>query len=263
MVNFGDAALNMTSGWVQEFAEKWPARVRLPFACNININYLDEEDIAALKRAGCVSVQFGLESGSEDVRLKVFKKGYTDEIVYGIPKLLRKHKITYRTNNMMGSPTETLEDMFETARVNKRIRPNGCTVLIYRPFKSTVLGQEDYAKGRVDVGKDIGPSLQNDTMMKRDDVREVVNLQKLFNVAVYVPGGEALVRRLIRFPRNAAYDWTLLAFLWYQHAVVSGYGMLDDFKLGLKNVKQIFGRSRPEGRRSFVETLDTGVEATI
>jgi radical SAM superfamily enzyme YgiQ (UPF0313 family) len=263
MVNFGDAALNMTSGWVQEFADKWPRRVGLPFACNININYLDEEDVVALKRAGCVSVQFGLESGSEDVRLKVFKKGYTDEIVYGIPKLLRKHKITYRTNNMMGSPTETLEDMFETARVNKRIRPNGCTVLIYRPFKSTVLGQEDYAKGRVDVGKDIGPSLQNDTMMKRDDVREVVNLQKLFNVAVYMPGGEALVRRLIRLPRNPAYDWTLLAFLWYQHAVVSGYGMLDDFKLGLKNVKQIFGKSRPEGRRSFVETLDTGVEATI
>ncbi len=263
MVNFGDAALNMTSGWVQEFADKWPRRVGLPFACNININYLDEEDIVALKRAGCVSVQFGLESGSEDVRLKVFKKGYTDEIVYGIPKLLRKHKITYRTNNMMGSPTETLEDMFETARVNKRIQPNGCTVLIYRPFKSTVLGQEDYAKGRVDLEKDIGPSLQNDTMMKREDVREVVNLQKLFNVAVYVPGGEAVVRKLIHLPRNPAFDFTLLAFLWYQHAVVSGYGMLDDFKLGMKNVKNIFGKSRPEGMRSFVETLDTGAEATI
>ena len=77
-------------------------------------------------------MQFGLESGSEDVRLKVYKKGYTDEIVYGIPKLLRKHKITYRTNNIMGSPAETLDDMFETARVNKRIKPNGCTVLIYR-----------------------------------------------------------------------------------------------------------------------------------
>jgi hypothetical protein len=99
--------------------------------------------------------------------------------------------------------------------------------------------------------------------MKREDVREVVNLQKLFNVAVYVPGGEALVRRLIRLPRNPAYDWTLLAFLWYQHAVVSGYGMLDDFKLGLKNVKQIFGKSRPEAPRSFLETLDTGAEATV
>jgi len=263
MVNFGDAALNMTSGWLQEFSEKWPKRVGLPFACNININYLDEDDIAALKRAGCVSVQFGLESGSEEVRLKVFKKGYTDEVVYGIPKLLRKHKITYRTNNMMGSPAETLEDMFETARVNKRIKPNGCTVLIYRPFKSTVLGQEDYATGRVDLEKDIGPSLQNDTMMKRGDVREVVNLQKLFNVAVYVPGGEAIVRQLIRMPRNPAFDFTLLAFLWYQHAVVSGYGMLDDFKLGMKNVKQIFGKSRPEARRSFLETLDTGAEATV
>ncbi|MFT5154626.1 MAG: anaerobic magnesium-protoporphyrin IX monomethyl ester cyclase, partial [Planctomycetota bacterium] len=81
MVNFGDAALNMERGWVQEFADKWPRKVGLPFACNVNINYLNEGDIIALKRAGCVSVQFGLESGSEDVRLKVYKKGYTDEIV--------------------------------------------------------------------------------------------------------------------------------------------------------------------------------------
>ncbi len=94
------------------------------------------------------------------MRLEVYKKGYTDEHVERIPKLFKKHKITFRTNNMMGSPAETLEDMFQTARVNRRIKPQGCTVLIYRPFKSTVLGREDFAEGRVDLDKDIGPSLQ-------------------------------------------------------------------------------------------------------
>ena len=72
---------------------------------------IPEDDIEAMARAGCTSVQFGLESGSEEVRLRVYKKGYTDKVVYSIPKLLRKHKITYRTNNIMGSPAETLEDM--------------------------------------------------------------------------------------------------------------------------------------------------------
>jgi radical SAM superfamily enzyme YgiQ (UPF0313 family) len=268
MVNFGDAALNMLHGWVEEFAEKWPKRVGLPFACNVNINYLKESDIVALKRAGCVSVQFGLESGNEDVRLRVYKKGYTEEYVREIPKLLHKHKITFRTNNIMGSPAETLEDMFETVRTNRDIKPQGCTVLIYRPFKSTELGREDFAKGRVEIGKDIGPSLQNDSQMMRDDLREVVNLQKLFNLAVYLPGGLPLVRRLIKLPRNPLYDFTLLGFLWYQHAVVSGYGMLDDVKLGLKNFGQIFGRSkggthRYGARNQLVETLDLGSEATV
>ncbi|HKX45649.1 MAG TPA: radical SAM protein [Planctomycetota bacterium] len=269
MVNFGDAALNMMSGWVQEFAEKWPVRVGLPFACNININFLDEDDIAALKRAGCVSVQFGLESGSEDVRLRVYKKGYTDKVVYSIPKLLKKHKITFRTNNIMGSPAESLEDMFNTVRTNKAIKPNGCTVLIYRPFKSTELGREDFAKQRVDIGKDIGPSIQNDSQMKREDVEQVVNLQKLFNVAVYLPFGVPLVKSLIKLPRNPLFDWTLLAFLWYQHAVVSGYGMMDDFKLGLKNIGQIFGKGRggvhqyTESGNQFLETLDTGRDAAV
>ena len=271
MVNFGDAALNMESGWIQEFAEKWPERVGLPFACNVNINYLDEDDIEAMSRAGCTSVQFGLESGSEEVRLRVYKKGYTDKVVYSIPRLLRKHKITYRTNNIMGSPAETLEDMFNTVRTNRAIKPNGCTVLIYRPFKSTELGREDFELDRVDHEKDIGPSLQYDSQMKREDVEEVVNLQKLFNVAVYLPFGLPLVKSLIRLPRNPLFDWTLLAFLWYQHAVVSGYGMMDDFKLGLKNLGQIFGKKTggmhkygdEVVKNQFLDTMDTGQDAAI
>jgi radical SAM superfamily enzyme YgiQ (UPF0313 family) len=269
MVNFGDAALNMLHGWVEEFAEKWPRRVGLPFACNVNINYLKETDIVALKRAGCVSVQFGLESGNEDVRLRVYKKGYTEEYVREVPKLLHKHKITFRTNNIMGSPAETLEDMFETVRTNRRIRPQGCTVLIYRPFKSTELGREDFEKQRVDIGKDIGPSLQYDSQMLRDDLREVVNLQKLFNLGVYLPGGMTLVKRLIKLPRNPLYDFTLLGFLWYQHAVVSGYGMLDDLALGFKNIGQIFGHKKGgthrygEKRNPLVETMDLGNEVTV
>jgi anaerobic magnesium-protoporphyrin IX monomethyl ester cyclase len=264
MINFGDAALNMQHGWIQEFAAKWPARVGLPFACNVNINYLNEDDIAALERAGCVSVQFGLESGSEEVRLKVYKKGYTDEVVYGIPPLLRKHKLSYRTNNIMGGPAETLDDMFETVRVNKRIRPQGCTVLIYRAFKSTVLGREDYRLGRVDLTKDIGPSIQHDSHMRRDDVKQVVNLQKLFNLAVYVPGGIPLVQRLIRMPRNRAFEFCQLFFLWYQHAVVSGYGMKDDFLLGLKNIGQILQPTRSrQPRESFLDHLDIGQDAAI
>jgi hypothetical protein len=126
-----------------------------------------------------------------------------------------------------------------------------------------VLGQEDFKLGRVDEQKDIGPSIQNDSMMKRADVREVVNLQKLFNVAVYVPGGETIVRQLIKLPRNPAFDFTLLSFLWYQHAVVSGYGMLDDFKLGLKNVRNIFGKSGEKRKQSFLDTIDTGGEASV
>jgi hypothetical protein len=177
---------------------------------------------------------------------------------------LKKHKLTFRTNNIMGSPAETLEDMFETVRVNKKIQPNGCTVLIYRSFRSTVLGKEDFELGRLDEGKDIGPSIQHDSNMIREDVREVVNLQKLFNVAVYVPFGMPIVRALVRLPRNRLFEVTQLSFLWYQHAVVSGYGMLDDFLLGLKNLRNIFQptRRRTAGK-ALRERMETGVETTV
>ena len=98
----------------------------------------------------------------------------------------------------------------------------------------------------------------------REDVHEVVNLQKLFNVAVYVPFGMPLVRALIRLPRNRVFEVTQLSFLWYQHAVVSGYGMLDDFLLGLKNLRNIFQpTSRKPTGKSLAERMETGVETTV
>ncbi|MFT5152725.1 MAG: hypothetical protein ACI841_002724 [Planctomycetota bacterium] len=184
--------------------------------------------------------------------------------MYSIPKLLRKHKISYRTNNIMGSPAESLEDMFQTAQTNRDIKPQGCTVLIYRPFKSTVLGREDFKLGRVDLDKDIGPSIQLDSMMRRDDLKEVVNLQKLFNVAVYMPMGIPIVRQLVKLPRNKAFDVTLLGFLLYQHAVVSGYGLLDDMKLGLRNIGNIFGSSsKGRAKSGLIDTMDIGSDAGI
>ncbi|MFT7671265.1 MAG: anaerobic magnesium-protoporphyrin IX monomethyl ester cyclase [Planctomycetota bacterium] len=267
MVNFGDAALNMARGWLKEFADKWPKRVGLPFACNVNINFLNEDDIINMKRAGCVSVQFGLESGNEDVRLRVYKKGYTDKIVYSIPQLLRKHKISFRTNNIMGSPAETLDDMYQTVKQNREIKPAGCTVLIYRPFRSSALGREDFEIGRVDVGKDIGPSIHSDSQMIRDDLNEVINLQRLFNIAVFVPGGLPVVKQLIKIPRNPVFGAVGLGFLWYQHAVVSGFGMIDDIKLGVKNLPQIFGRksggTHEYGKTSLADIMDIGSDAAI
>ena len=115
----------------------------------------------------------------------------------------------------------------------------------------------------VDEQEDFGPSIQNDSMMRRDDLREVVNLQKLFNIAVYMPSGIPIVKQLVKLPRNPAFDFSLLFFLWYQHAVVSGYGMLDDLRLGLENVGQIFGKSGSQAQRSFRDTLDIGSDAAI
>ncbi|MDG2142207.1 MAG: hypothetical protein P8N31_01500, partial [Planctomycetota bacterium] len=197
----------------------------------------------------------------------VYKKGYTDKIVYSIPQLLKKHNISYRTNNIMGSPAESLDDMYQTVSQNREIKPAGCTVLIYRPFKSSALGRVDFEQGRVDIGKDIGPSIHSDSQMVRDDLKEVINLQRLFNIAVFMPGGFPLVKKLVKLPNNPAFDGVGLAFLWYQHAVVSGFGMLDDFKLGVRNLSQIFGRksggTHQYGKTKLTDTMDIGTGADL
>ena len=84
------------------------------------------------------------------------------------------------------------------------------------------------------------------------------------SVSSIVPGGIPLVKQLIKLPRNRLFELSQLSFLWYQHAVVSGYGMLDDFLLGLKNVSQILQPTRTRApRETFLDHMDIGRDAAL
>ena len=58
--------------------------------CLVRADQVDEESIAALRRAGLKNVFFGIESGDEAVRNGLLKKGVSDEDIHQTAGLLRK-----------------------------------------------------------------------------------------------------------------------------------------------------------------------------
>ncbi len=104
----------------------------------------DEEVVSSLARAGCVSIDIGVESLKQDV-LDRINKDLAVEDVHAAVKLLRKYKISPKLNIMFGTtPDETPEDIVWTVKELKRIDPDHVMFAIATPFKGTAFF--DYCK---------------------------------------------------------------------------------------------------------------------
>ena len=60
--------LSMKEEKLIELSKVYKEKVNLPFIIESTINTVSEAKIKALKEMGCLSISFGLESGSEHLR---------------------------------------------------------------------------------------------------------------------------------------------------------------------------------------------------
>jgi radical SAM superfamily enzyme YgiQ (UPF0313 family) len=102
------------------------------------VNTVDEEVLRALKRAGCQRIHYGVEAGTQKI-LNVLRKGITLEQVEKAFRITKEAGIQTAAYFMIGSPTETKEDILQTVKFMKKINPDYVHVTITTPFPATDL----------------------------------------------------------------------------------------------------------------------------
>jgi len=116
----------------------WDIRVR--------VDTVDEEMLKKLKRANCERIHYGVEAGTEKI-LKVLRKGITlDQVKYAF-KLTKKIGISTLAYFMIGSPTETKEDILATIEFAKKLNPDFVHITITTPFPATAIYQKGLEEG--------------------------------------------------------------------------------------------------------------------
>jgi len=205
-VLFMDDTFILQDRWLHEFMARYKAEVALPFWCQVRANLVTDDKIALFKDAGCVSVSFGLEAGNDELRNTVLNRNMSREEILGAAEILRRHDITFMTNNMLGLPTGNLATDFETLELNAQCRPAYANVFLFQPYPKTALGEWAYEQGWM-MGSfdDLSGSVSSDTVIKfgsEAEKRQIENLQKLFALGVEYPWLLPLIRRLIRLPSN-------------------------------------------------------------
>jgi anaerobic magnesium-protoporphyrin IX monomethyl ester cyclase len=164
-VFFRDDTFTWHREWAMEFCEAMATRQLLPFEILSRVDCLDDEMIAALKRAGCTCVWIGIDAGDGHIRMDLLEKGTTYEQIIDTADRLHAAGITVMTTNMVGLPHETPEKFRKTVELNRRIyrdrlafSPGGGSgpkIFVYGPFPGTPMADEcermgwapDYPKG--------------------------------------------------------------------------------------------------------------------
>ncbi|MBI2267168.1 MAG: B12-binding domain-containing radical SAM protein [Armatimonadetes bacterium] len=111
---------------------------RIEWACQTRVDTVSDEVLSEMKKAGCVQIDFGVESGSDRI-LKVLRKGVLSAQVEEAFRLVHKNGIRACATFMLGNPEETKEDMEQTLRLAKKIKPDYAIFYYTTPYPRTVL----------------------------------------------------------------------------------------------------------------------------
>ena len=110
--------------------------LKFEWICDTRLNCVDEEILLAMKKAGCIRVKVGIESGSRKI-LKQINKQITPEMAIEKTALIRKMGLQFTAYYMIGFPEETNEDAQETINLAKRIDADYNSLSIVSPYYGT------------------------------------------------------------------------------------------------------------------------------
>jgi radical SAM superfamily enzyme YgiQ (UPF0313 family) len=207
-VEFTDDLFSLNRSWAMEFLGIYKVRAGVPFGVNVHARFIDDGLARALKEAGCNSVSFGIESGSEKNRWNLLGKDVTNLEMIRCAEILRRNGLSYRTFNIMGLPGETLEEAMETVRFNQAIKPDfgGCTLAVPLPgtrFAGICSEMTGISEG--EYMERINKSWFDSSAIPGPDADNIRNLHKFFGILVRYPKLEPLVRFLMRLPPNPVF----------------------------------------------------------
>ena len=122
--------------------------INIHFKISARVDTINKEVIAALKKAGCYRIHYGIESASPK-HLKYLQKGQTPEKVERACKMTRDAGLGFFAYMMIGIPHETKEEMFETVDFAKKLKPDYAQFSICTPYPKVELYYQMIQEGIV------------------------------------------------------------------------------------------------------------------
>lgn len=141
-VMFSDPVFMTDKQWVINLCNKIISeKLNIKWASAGRVNLVDADLLKKMKSAGCIYINFGIESGSQKM-LNIIKKGVTVKQAADAIKLTRESKIIVSTNFMMGFPEETKETLDETIKFCIGNNIHLVTVFLVTPYPGTALYEQ-------------------------------------------------------------------------------------------------------------------------
>jgi radical SAM superfamily enzyme YgiQ (UPF0313 family) len=106
--------------------------------CSSRVDTISNELMAKMRRAGCVGIYFGVESGCQRV-LNLLRKGIRIKQVIKAVKGAKEVGIETVATFILGIPGETVDDIRKTIRFAKTLKPDYAQFTFCTPYPGTEL----------------------------------------------------------------------------------------------------------------------------
>jgi len=124
MVVFRDDVFGTRRRWLEEFCEKYPAQIGLPYFCYTHPGAVDESRAAMLAQSGCAFTTMGVQSADPQVRRDVLNRNYSNDQVRASVAALKKYGIHVSLDHIVGLPGDTPETLGAAAELYADLHPD-------------------------------------------------------------------------------------------------------------------------------------------
>ncbi|MBU9724572.1 B12-binding domain-containing radical SAM protein [Lachnospiraceae bacterium ASD4241] len=127
--------------WVKELCTliiNSPLHNKIAFTANSRVRPLAKETLVLMKEAGCFTIAFGFESGSDDTLTKVHKGATVAENIQACA-WSKEAGLTVWGFFVIGFPWETKEHIMETKKLIFQMKPDFIEITLALPFYGTPL----------------------------------------------------------------------------------------------------------------------------
>jgi len=145
-----DDTFTFNKNFVIQFCEEVLRRnFNLQFAINSRVNTIDEEMLTILKKAGVVTIMYGIESGNQTVLDNIKKKITIEQIRKAIISTKNKGINVYGYF-MIGSPEESLSSLKDTFSLVRKLPFDEVQFSMATPYVGTYLYDEACSLNLID-----------------------------------------------------------------------------------------------------------------
>lgn len=136
---FSDDTFTLKKNLVIEICQKILTKgLNISWYAISRVDHIDEEILYWMRKAGCIQISYGVESGSEKIR-KLLNKNISTEQINKAFSLTTSYSILARAYFIYGCPGESAETIKETIDLIKEIKPLSIIFYVLRLFPGTAM----------------------------------------------------------------------------------------------------------------------------
>lgn len=182
--------LAMSNKDFDQFIEMY-SKFKLPFWMQTRVETLTEDRVRRLEEVNCNRISIGLEHGNEAFRRTIVGKGFSNQAIIDVFRMLDKYSIPITVNNIVGFPGETRELIFDTVELNRQLGSDSVNAFYFMPYRGTAMRRECEEKGYITETSETKGVMSGPIMkMPQLDNEELMGLVRTFSLYVKFPKEE-------------------------------------------------------------------------